>query len=338
MKRQSLLPMRLGAGAVLAVLIVGLFSITSLSRVFLGGSEYAAVITAVLVDLANADRASANVGTLVVSPILTAAAQAKANDMAVKGYFAHVSPEGLDSWHWFKLEGYSFTYAGENLAADFSDSADVERAWLNSPTHRANLMNGHFTEIGIATAEGTYQGHPTTFVVQMFGTPTEQRVAVATNPVRAINSPTSATEPALATTEPVSPVNVLGASSNVPTPTKVDTPVRTIKPHTVVQMEAAGANENGIAAVEPAIEKQAPFWGFLVAAPKTTLRYAYLFLGIVIIIALLARTGIEIKRHHMGHIAIAISLIVLMFILFLIADRMIFTTPELGAGASSISK
>jgi len=47
-----------------------------------------------------------------------------------------------------------FTYAGENLAVDFSDSQDVTTAWLNSPEHRANIMDTHFTQFGIAIATG----------------------------------------------------------------------------------------------------------------------------------------------------------------------------------------
>jgi hypothetical protein len=55
--------------------------------------------------------------------------------------------------------------------ADFDDSEDVEKAWMNSPTHKANILNNRYTEIGISTAIGTYKGEKTTFVVQMFGTP-----------------------------------------------------------------------------------------------------------------------------------------------------------------------
>ena len=64
------------------------------------------------------------------------------------------------------------------MAVDFSDSADVERAWMNSATHRENLLDPHFTEIGIALAQGTYQGRATTFVVQMFGAPTSKKAEV----------------------------------------------------------------------------------------------------------------------------------------------------------------
>lgn len=158
--------------ALFAVLIVGSFVVTAFyARTLIQSGQLAAVISSTLVDLANADRKQEELGTLTTNPLLTAAAQAKANDMAQKGYFAHHSPEGLTPWHWFELVGYSFTHAGENLAVNFSDSEDVERAWMNSPLHRANILNGTFTEIGIATAVGEYEGKKAVFVVQMFGTP-----------------------------------------------------------------------------------------------------------------------------------------------------------------------
>jgi uncharacterized protein YkwD len=188
----------------------------------------AAVISSVLVELTNVDRATQGLGTLTVSPVLTEVAQAKANDMAAKGYFAHTSPEGLTPWHWFKEKGYRFAYAGENLAVDFSESADVQRAWMNSPTHRANVVGTQFTEIGIATANGTYNGRPTTFVVQVFGTPARPvtvspqpattTVAVQTRPeppvVDVVPNPVSDI-PAVATTlpTPASPEAILGQSA-----------------------------------------------------------------------------------------------------------------------------
>lgn len=138
----------------------------------------AAVISSSLVDLANSDRVSASVNRLKVNPVLERAAQAKADDMASKGYFAHNSPDGTTPWHWFAVVGYEYAHAGENLAIDFFESADVEKAWMNSPLHRANILNNEFTEIGIATARGMYNGHETTFVVQMFGKPLGTTVAI----------------------------------------------------------------------------------------------------------------------------------------------------------------
>ncbi len=113
---------------------------------------------------------------LVESDVLDAAAQAKAEDMASKGYFAHVGPEGEEPWVWLQRQGYEYAYAGENLAVRFNDSKDVVDAWMASPAHRANILKPVYQEIGVGLAEGTYKGGPATFVVQYFGTPAKAAV------------------------------------------------------------------------------------------------------------------------------------------------------------------
>lgn len=135
------------------------------------------VLPAVLVDLTNNERQRAGLETLSLNPVLQMAAQMKANDMAEKEYFAHISPEGKTPWHWFDLAGYDFSKAGENLAINFLDSSELTEAWMRSAKHRENIENAGFTDIGIATASGVYKGKKTTFVVQMFGTPRASRIA-----------------------------------------------------------------------------------------------------------------------------------------------------------------
>jgi uncharacterized protein YkwD len=130
-----------------------------------------AIYASVLETLANSDRASANLANLSVNPLLAAAAQMKADDMASRSYFSHNTPEGLSPWYWFSKAGYNYKYAGENLAVNFVDSEEVEHAWMDSPLHRLNILNPNFTEIGIATSTGIYEGRSAIFVVQMFGTP-----------------------------------------------------------------------------------------------------------------------------------------------------------------------
>lgn len=137
----------------------------------------AEIRTAFLIDLANEDRSDSDLHALTKSPILTEAARLKASHMAENGYFEHTSPDGVKPWDWFEKVNYDYAYAGENLAIHFVDSGKVHEAWMNSPSHRANIMQGKFTEIGIATVEGQYNGHPTTFVVQMFGRPRASTVA-----------------------------------------------------------------------------------------------------------------------------------------------------------------
>ena len=166
--------LRAEAAGMLAVCIISLYGLATLydkTVLAVKSQNVAAVISSVLATLANADRTSNGLHELRVNPLLEKAAQLKANDMVAKGYFAHNAPDGTEPWHWFDVAGYDYAYAGENLAVFFSDSDEVEQAWMRSPTHRANILNDHYDEVGIAVAYGTYQGHPTAFVVQEFGSP-----------------------------------------------------------------------------------------------------------------------------------------------------------------------
>lgn len=262
------------------------------------GTPYvAAVISAVLVDFANQDRTELALPELKVNPILVAAAQAKANDMAAKSYFAHQSPEGFDSWHWFKEAGYDYKYAGENLAVNFSDSGDVEEAWMASPSHRENIVNPKYTEIGIAVATGTYQGRSTIFAVQMFGMPK------ATKPAASPPVPVSIAK------IPASP-DVLGEASVITEPVQID--------------------DDGDAAV--IIEKGSiPFWAYLLAQPKQTLQYAYYIIGLFVLFALFFDIEWEVHKHHIRHAMKAGILLATMSILFIVADWVFFAEPILAS-------
>ena len=293
-------------------LIAGIFTLSIADSYLLRGSSLASVISAVLVDLANSDRTVQKLGGLTVNPVLTAAAQAKADDMAAKSYFAHVSPEGLNSWHWFKQAGYTFLYAGENLAVDFSDSSDVEQAWMNSPTHRANILDGHFTEVGIATAEGTLEGHRTTFVVQMFGTPAQASAPLAQ--VKTLSSPKEATAPALATTKPVA--GVAQASSSALALATVATGTQ----------QVLGTEADSILPPAPA-----SWWQHLLASPKTVLHYGYYVLTILLLVLIAFITELEFHKRHMRHVALCTMLFVLMIGLSVLADFVFFSTPVIAA-------
>lgn len=124
-----------------------------------------------IVALANTDRASAGEHKVAEDWLLDAAAQAKANDMAAKGYFSHVDPSGNQPWMWFKKFGYYYWGAAENLAVNFYSNSAVNTAWMNSPSHRENLLNGSYSRMGIGIAQGTYNGQPATFIVQFFADP-----------------------------------------------------------------------------------------------------------------------------------------------------------------------
>ena len=146
----------------------------------------AAILPGVLVELTNDSRVDVNAGNLSVNPLLVISAQQKAEHMAKNGYFAHDSPTGESPWFWFSKTGYKFLYAGENLAVHFVDSEDVHRAWMASETHRANILNPNFTEIGIGIAQGVFQGRNAIFIVEHFGRP--YSVPTRQNPLLAIEN------------------------------------------------------------------------------------------------------------------------------------------------------
>ncbi|MFA5962277.1 MAG: CAP domain-containing protein [Parcubacteria group bacterium] len=107
---------------------------------------------------------------LNVSEKLTQVATDKVNDMVAHHYFAHTSPAGLNPWHWFELEGYDYKYAGENLAINFTTAEAEQAAWMKSPTHRKNILNVNYQEIGVAVAAGEVNGTMGIIAVQEFGT------------------------------------------------------------------------------------------------------------------------------------------------------------------------
>lgn len=144
-------------------------------------NSLAAIFPSVLVEKTNKERVKELENELTISPDLVLAAQLKANDMAEKGYFAHNSPDGKTPWYWLQEAGYAYETAGENLAVNFVDSTDVHNAWMDSPTHKANIVREGFTEIGIATAEGTYKGKKAIFVAQFFGAPSSRADRFAQN-------------------------------------------------------------------------------------------------------------------------------------------------------------
>lgn len=129
----------------------------------------ASLSSANILKLTNSSRSSFTLQPLQENGFLAKAAQAKASDMAKLGYFSHVSPQGKTPWTFIKEAGYNYAIAGENLAINFYSAEGVEKAWMNSAGHKANILNKDFDEIGIGIANGVYKGSKAVFVVQMFG-------------------------------------------------------------------------------------------------------------------------------------------------------------------------
>lgn len=103
---------------------------------------------------------------------LNAAAEAKARDMFARQYFEHEAPTGEGPSDLADGAGYEFIAIGENLAlGNFGDDEKLVEAWMNSPGHRANILSGRYTEIGVAVLRGTFEGASTWIAVQEFGRP-----------------------------------------------------------------------------------------------------------------------------------------------------------------------
>lgn len=122
-----------------------------------------------LIELTNIERQKAGLSPVSENEALNKAAALKAQNMFAENYWAHFAPSGKSPWDFILGAGYKFTYAGENLAKNFTASDDVVKAWMASPTHRDNLLNSKYKDIGIAVVEGTLNGQKTILVVQEFG-------------------------------------------------------------------------------------------------------------------------------------------------------------------------
>lgn len=123
-----------------------------------------------IIELTNKEREKKGLPDVVENEALDKAAQMKAQNMFVENYWAHFAPSGKSPWDFILGSGYKFTYAGENLAKNFYNSDDVVSAWMASPTHKDNLLNSKYQDIGIAVVDGVLNGQKTTLVVQEFGT------------------------------------------------------------------------------------------------------------------------------------------------------------------------
>lgn len=167
----------------------------------------------------NEQRVASGLKPLAYNEKLADAARRKAANMLEENYWAHISPSGKSPWVWFQAAGYSYTFAGENLAKDFGDTSRMISAWMSSPTHRDNIVNPKYSEIGLAVVPGVLQGAETVLVVQLFGTSAGSGGAV---PTVASAATTVKVTPAPATVAQVAP-----PVAPVPTPTPIPTSIPT---------------------------------------------------------------------------------------------------------------
>lgn len=136
------------------------------------------ITSANIIQLTNQERTSLGLNSLHSNSKLAAAALAKANNMFEEQYWDHFGPNGETPWQFITQAGYSYVYAGENLAKGFRTAEGVHEAWMASPTHKENIVSRNYQDIGVAVVEGVLLGKETILVVQMFGNLTENVMKV----------------------------------------------------------------------------------------------------------------------------------------------------------------
>lgn len=146
------MPHRSKYSVLLLTALVLLTTRLGLGAIFSSASD---ITVGSIIGQVNKERSDRNIPTLITNSKLSAAAASKSSDMIARKYFSHVDPDGNYIWDKIVAFGYTpYTILGENLAVDFSDVEGLMSAWINSPTHRANILNANFKDQGVGVAYG----------------------------------------------------------------------------------------------------------------------------------------------------------------------------------------
>ncbi len=121
-----------------------------------------------ILSLVNAERSKAGLEPVTLNSKLSQAAQNHTNDMISKRYFSHNSPSGSTMVSRVKAVGYTYSTIGENIAAGGSTASATMTQWMNSPGHKANILNPKFRELGVGYGASNDQYRY--YWTQVFGT------------------------------------------------------------------------------------------------------------------------------------------------------------------------
>jgi len=146
---------------------------------FEGKNEQGYLTTQGVLSETNRHRQTEGLKVLSFNAKLEESAKAKLEDMFTNKYFAHVSKTGEGPAELAVTAHYEYIVIGENLAlGNFLDDKELLQAWMDSPGHRANVMNKNYRDIGIAVGKGIFEGNMTWLAVQEFGIPTSVCITV----------------------------------------------------------------------------------------------------------------------------------------------------------------
>ena len=179
-----------------------------------------------LLNNTNTYRAQNGLAPLTLNTKLNSSSQAKAQHMVDNNYWAHVAPDGTQPWYFFDQAGYTYSSAGENLAYGFDTSAAIITAWMNSTTHRANVL-GNYVDVGFGYVNSAnYQGGEYTVVVAHYGTPSASAAVPAPTAATSASAPQATTpitpsKPVASVLKTTAPAPVASVPAPIPTPAPV---------------------------------------------------------------------------------------------------------------------
>jgi len=219
----------------------------------------------------NTRRVEAGLPAYVMSSKLSSAAQNKAIHMVANDYWSHIAPDGTTPWDFMDQASYIYLKAGENLAYGFLTSAGTVEGWMNSPGHRANILDEDFTQVGFGFLDGeNFQGDENTVVVAMYGLPYEStssssQVVTSSTSTFETSQPTSTvptTEDTTKTAEPVEDEKLVTESENQPLQVSAD------EAHSIIEVSegrvaAEEVNARVITNFEALLSGQAPLSMYL---------------------------------------------------------------------------
>lgn len=276
-----------------------------------------------IVALINEERQKSGLAPLSVNTKLDQAARLKAQDMVLNDYFAHTSPAGISPWHWFSKSGYDYQLAGENLAIDFNDAQAVIKAWMNSPSHRANILNPNFSEIGVAIESGILNNRETVFCVLSLGK--EAKVAVtqaqtqstpqkpAEQQKPALKQPDNAVNPKEDQAKPAIDQKSLPILEKLPNDENIQKLVLTLidKTKTIQTTVENIKNQEKSQPVQETNFLQPRVLGAFTSKIDEIIKHLYIFFSTFLLMALILNALIRFNAQHLPTFILAILIIIL---------------------------
>lgn len=218
---QEKLPIKLKSLLLLLVLLLAWQTVSSL--VFPKAVTEASDLTMEnIVSAVSRERILQNLTALKTDTRLSFAAQYKANDMMSRHYFSHADPESAYIWNKIVQAGYTpYLQLGENLAIEFYNTESLISAWMNSPTHRANILNENFQDQGAGLAFGIPdQGQYYSAIANTFGALVPVKKTSKSPPPQSPQPSSQSVKPILSQPKNEPPVKKLGIA--IPTGSEVN--------------------------------------------------------------------------------------------------------------------